>query len=65
MPYISLSIAKKINPDDEQKLIDGLGAALSIIPGKDPQWTIVEVNDGLRMYFGGKKQAPAGGLQSA
>jgi len=56
MPYIRLSIAKKIHPADEQKLIDGLGAALSIIPGKDPQWTMVEVNDGLRMYFGGKKQ---------
>ena len=56
MPYIKLSISRKIEPDEEQKLVDGLGAALSKIPGKDPQWTIVEVNDGLKMYFGGKKQ---------
>ncbi|NMA25160.1 MAG: hypothetical protein GX936_05785 [Clostridiales bacterium] len=56
MPYIKLSISKKISPDEEQKLVDGLGAALSKIPGKDPRWTMVEVNDGLRMYFGGIKQ---------
>jgi phenylpyruvate tautomerase PptA (4-oxalocrotonate tautomerase family) len=56
MPYLRLSISKKISPEDEQRLVDGLGAALSKIPGKDPQWTMVEVNDGLKMYFGGKKQ---------
>lgn len=57
MPYMKLSIAKKISPDVEQRLVEGLGRALSIIPGKDPQWTMVEVNDGLKMYFGGEKQA--------
>ncbi|NLM51825.1 MAG: hypothetical protein GX197_03245 [Firmicutes bacterium] len=56
MPYIRLSVAKKIHPDDEQKLVDGLGVALSKIPGKEPQWTMVEVSDGLKMYFGGKRQ---------
>ncbi|MBR6950513.1 MAG: hypothetical protein IKH56_02135 [Oscillospiraceae bacterium] len=56
MPFIKLSIAKTITEETEQKLIDGLGRALSVIPGKDPQWTMVEVNDGLRLYFGGKKQ---------
>ena len=56
MPFIRLSIAKIITDEMEQKLIDGLGEALSMIPGKDPQWTMVEVNDGLRLYFGGKKQ---------
>jgi phenylpyruvate tautomerase PptA (4-oxalocrotonate tautomerase family) len=56
MPYIKLSISKKISPEDERKLVDGLGAALSKIPGKDPRWTMVEVNDGLKMYFGGNKQ---------
>lgn len=56
MPYIKLSVAKKVEADVEQKLVDALGIALSIMPGKDPQWTMVEVNDGLRMYFGGAKQ---------
>ena len=56
MPYIKLSISKTIDADTEQKLVDALGTALSVIPGKDPQWTMVEVNDGLRMYFGGAKQ---------
>ena len=56
MPYIRLSITQKISEETEQRLIDGLGIALSNIPGKDPCWTMVEVNDGMRMYFGGKKQ---------
>lgn len=56
MPYLRVSVAKKISPDAEQILVDGLGAALSKIPGKEPQWTMVEVNDGLRLYFGGERQ---------
>ncbi len=56
MPFIRISIAKKITEEMEQKLIDGLGKALSVIPGKEPQWTMVEVNDGQKLYFGGKKQ---------
>jgi len=56
MPYIRLSIAKKIDAQTEQRLINGLSEALSVIPGKDPKWTMAEVNDGLRMYFGGEKQ---------
>ena len=56
MPYIRLSVTKTVDAETEQKLVDGLGAALSRIPGKEPKWTMVEVNDGLRMYFGGEKQ---------
>ncbi len=56
MPYIRLSMTKKLDAETEQKLVDGLGIALSKIPGKDPCWTSVEVNDGIRMYFGGEKQ---------
>ena len=57
MPFIRLSTTKKIESDTEKKLIDALGLALGKIPGKDPQWTMVEVNDGMRMYFGGEKQS--------
>lgn len=56
MPFIKLSVAKKISNEMEQAVVDGLGKALSVIPGKDPQWTMVEVNDGMKLYFGGKKQ---------
>jgi len=56
MPFIRLSSAKEISPEREQALIDALGTALSSIPGKDPQWTMVELDAGCPMYFGGKKQ---------
>lgn len=56
MPFIKLSVAKKISEEKEQTIVDCLGKALSVVPGKDPQWTMVEVNDGQKLYFGGKKQ---------
>ena len=56
MPFIRLSSAKKVPPEAEQALIDALGLALSSIPGKDPQWTMVELSDARPMYFGGEKQ---------
>ena len=56
MPFIRFSSAKKVPPETEQPLIDALGAALSCIPGKDPKWTMVALDDGRPMYFGGQKQ---------
>ena len=56
MPYIRLSSARPVPPEKEQALIDALGLALSAVPGKDPQWTMVELSGGLPMYFGGVKQ---------
>ena len=56
MPFIRVSSAKPIPPEAEQTLIDALGLALSSIPGKDPQWTMVELDAPRPMYFGGRKQ---------
>ena len=56
MPFIRVSSAKPIPPEAEQALIDALGAALSSVPGKDPQWTMVELDAPRPMYFGGQKQ---------
>ena len=56
MPFIRVSSAKQVPPEAEQQLIDALGSALSSIPGKEPQWTMVELSDGRPMYFGGAKQ---------
>ena len=57
MPFIRVSSAKPIPAEAEQALIDALGQALSAVPGKDPQWTMVELNSPRPMYFGGQKQA--------
>ena len=56
MPYIRVSSAKKVPPEAEQALVDALGLALSNVPGKEPKWTMVEINDGRPMFFGGEKQ---------
>lgn len=57
MPFIRVSSAKPVPAEAEQALIDALGAALSAVPGKDPQWTMVELDAPRPMYFGGQKQA--------
>jgi len=56
MPYIRLSVTQKLTQDKQQELIDGLGEAMSKIPGKDGRLLIVDVEDGRTMYFGGERQ---------
>ena len=56
MPYIRLSVTQKLTPGKEKELVDGLGEAMSKIPGKDGRMLIVDVEDGRTIYFGGEKQ---------
>ena len=56
MPYIRLSVTQKLTPEKQKELVDGLGEAMSKIPGKDPSLLIVDVEDGKTMFFGGVKQ---------
>ena len=56
MPYIRLSAAQKLSKDEKEKLVSGLGEAMSKIPGKDGRLLIVEVEDDRTIYFGGEKQ---------
>jgi len=56
MPHIRLSIGKELTPEVEQCLIDRLGKALNNIPEKEPRFTMIEVNDGRKVYLGGAKR---------
>lgn len=56
MPYIRLSISKKLTPGEQEELVNGLGTALSLIPGKDGRGLIVDMEDGKTLFVGGKKQ---------
>lgn len=56
MPYIRLSVTQKLTQEKQQELVDGLGEAMSKIPGKDGRLLIVDVEDGRTIYFGGVKQ---------
>ena len=56
MPYIRISVTQKLTPEKQQSLADGLGEAISKIPGKDASTLIVDVEDGKTMFFRGARQ---------
>ena len=56
MPYIRLSITQKLTQETQEELVNGIGEALSIIPGKGGRGLIVDMEDGKTMFISGKKQ---------
>jgi len=56
MPYMRVSLTKKLAQDQQEELAAGLGNALSIIPGKDGRGLIVDMEDDKTMFVGGVKQ---------
>lgn len=56
MPYIRLSLTQKLTQEQQTALVNGLGEAMSIIPGKDGRGLIVDMDDGRTMFVGGVLQ---------
>jgi len=56
MPYIRLSVTKKLTDDQTGALVHGLGESMRNIPGKDEKFLIVDVEDERKIFFGGAKQ---------
>ena len=56
MPYIKASMTQKLTPEKQSELVNGLGEALNVIPGKDSRGLIVDVEDGKNMFVGGVHQ---------
>jgi len=57
MPYIRISTTQKLNEKQQSALVNGLGKALEVIPGKDARGLIVDMEDGKTMFIGGEKQS--------
>ncbi|MBQ8830579.1 MAG: hypothetical protein IJ017_03165 [Oscillospiraceae bacterium] len=56
MPYMKVSVAKKLTEEERQELSKGLGEALGLIPGKHPSFLIADIEDGRNFYLGGMRQ---------
>lgn len=56
MPYIRVSATQKLTQEKQTELVNGLGEALSLIPGKDGRGLIVDLEDSKTMYVGGVLQ---------
>jgi phenylpyruvate tautomerase PptA (4-oxalocrotonate tautomerase family) len=56
MPYIRISATQKLTKEKQKELVDGLGEALGLIPGKDGRMLITDLEDGKTMFVGGVLQ---------
>ena len=58
MPFINSKISTKLSADDEKKIKEELGEAISIIPGKSESWLMVGFEDEAKLYFRGDNSEP-------
>lgn len=56
MPFMRVSLTKTLTAEQKQALYDGLGKALSIIPGKEAFMLIADIEDGKTIFCGGRPQ---------
>ena len=52
MPYINVHIGKTLSKEEEQKICELVHKNVSLIPGKSPQNTMVDVQSGCSMKMG-------------
>ena len=53
MPYVHMSIAKKLSDDQKESIKSSIGQLIEILPGKSEKVLMVRLDDGLQMYFRG------------
>ena len=56
MPYVQINTNKTVSDDDQVQLCRKTAELITVLPGKKPERTMVEINDGRRMYYGGNEQ---------
>ena len=56
MPYMRVSLAQRLTEEERKELVDGLGEALSIIPGKNGSMLMADLEEGKTMFVGGVRQ---------
>lgn len=58
MPCIHARVSTKISAEQETKIKERFGQAISILPGKSENWLMVGFEDEVSLYFKGKKDRP-------
>jgi hypothetical protein len=58
MPFIQTKVNVKIEKEQEQRIKEKLGKAISLIPGKSENWLMLNFEDQCNMYFKGSNQKP-------
>ena len=56
MPYIRMATSKDLTMAQKEEFKSGLAEIIGLIPGKTEAALMVEVDDGLTMFFQGEKR---------
>ena len=59
MPYIQISLSKKLTDEEKRALAAGVAALVPMRPGKPGDRPIVQIDDGCSLYRGGEPAACA------
>lgn len=62
MPMIHTRVSGKITPEQEKRLAEELGKAISLI-GKSEEWLMLQFEDRCRLWFRGGNQMPLAFVQ--
>ena len=54
MPYIQISLSKKLTDEEKRTLAAGVAALVPMLPGKPGDRAIVQIDDGRSLYRGGE-----------
>lgn len=58
MPFINTKVSTKISRENELKLKERFGKAISLLRGKSEAWLMLNFEDECRMYFQGDGEQP-------
>lgn len=53
MPYVHMSIAKKLTDEQQEAVKTSIGQLIEILPGKSEKVLMIRMDDDQRMYFRG------------
>jgi phenylpyruvate tautomerase PptA (4-oxalocrotonate tautomerase family) len=65
MPYIHVSMSKKITDAEKEKLMKEFGQEISILEGKSEKWLMVNISDGQSMCFQGDDKKPCAIIEAS
>ncbi|MBE5787744.1 MAG: hypothetical protein E7324_09440 [Clostridiales bacterium] len=58
MPFIHTKVNRPIPQETEKKLSRQLGQAISLLPGKNENWLMLQFEENCRLYFKGSDENP-------
>lgn len=65
MPFVRSKVSKAVTREQEIKLKEGLGQAITLVPGKSEKYLMTEFEDNSHLYFQGKNDRPIAYIEAA